>query len=136
VEPVIREVALRPDVDALARMLRGAPGLTVLKSGPRGAVRPGDAAASFLACDPVEESDAWVPADSPAARGWNGRPAAPRWVGLVPYEATRVIERARWTRSPDERPLPAAAQPSWLRYDAVVRIDHASGRVAIEADDE
>ena len=137
-ESVVREV-LSPcgsSVEALARALRGAPGLVVLRSDPRGAIRPGDAAASFLACDPVEESEAWVPAELAVAPGWNGRAAGPRWVGLVPYEATRALERPAWTRSPDHRPAPVFARPVWRRYDAIVRIDHASGRVAIEADDE
>jgi anthranilate/para-aminobenzoate synthase component I len=124
------------DVVALARALRGAPDLVVLRSDPRGALRGDDAAASFLACDAVERCDAWVPPEGATARGWNGRPAAPRWVGIVPYEATRGIERSGWTRSPDDRPRPAVARPAWRRYDAVVRVDHASGRVVLEADDE
>ncbi len=132
---VVRELTLAPDVEALARSLRGAAGLVVLRSDPRGAIRPADAATSFLACEPVEESDAWVPAERDPARGWSGRPPAPRWVGLVPYDATRAIERPAWTRSPDLRPLPAVSRPIWRRYDAVVRVDHGSGRVAIEADD-
>ena len=135
-ESVVREVALRPNVEGLARSLRGAPGLVVLRSDPRGAIRPGDAAASFLACEPVESSDAWVPAERSEARGWSGRPAGPRWVGVVPYEATRAIERPAWTRNPDDRPAPAICRPTWFRYDAVLRVDHASGRVAIEADDD
>ena len=135
-EPVVREVSLRPSVEGLARALRGAPGVFVLRSDPRGALRPGDAATSFLGCEPVELSGAWVPPPQAEARGWSGRPPGPRWVGLVPYEATRAIERPGWTRAPDLRSLPAVARPVWSRYDAVVRVDHASGRVAIEADDE
>jgi anthranilate/para-aminobenzoate synthase component I len=136
VESVVREIPVSPDVVALARSLRGAPQLVVLRSDPRGALHGDDAAASFLACDAVERSEAWVPPEHPPARGWNGRPAAPRWVGLVPYEATRGIERSAWTRSPDERPRPAVSRPTWCRYDAVARVDHASGRVVIEADDD
>jgi anthranilate/para-aminobenzoate synthase component I len=137
VESVVREVALRPNVEGLARSLRGAPGLVVLWSDPRGAIRPGDAAASFLACEPVEESEeAWVPPDRAEVRGWSGHAAGPRWVGLVPYEATRAIERRAWTRDPDDRPPPTVSRPTWFRYDAVLRVDHASGRVAIEADDD
>ncbi|HEY2514828.1 MAG TPA: anthranilate synthase component I family protein [Polyangiaceae bacterium] len=135
--PVVREIRAASDVDALARALRGAPGLAVLRSDPRGALRPEDAATSFLACDPVETSQAWVPAqvEGEAARGWSGRFAAPRWVGLVPYEAMRGIERPRRGRSPDGRAAPIFEKPVWNRYDAVVRVDHATGRVAIEADD-
>jgi anthranilate/para-aminobenzoate synthase component I len=140
VDPVVREVALRPNVEALARSLRGAPGLVVLRSDLRGALRPADAGASYIACEPVETSDAWVPPEHAASRvrvrGWSGHAAGPRWVGLVPYDATRAIERAAWTRNPDLRPVPAFARPRWHRYDAVLRIDHESGRVAIEADDD
>jgi anthranilate/para-aminobenzoate synthase component I len=135
VQSIVREIAASPDVDALARALRGAPGLAVLRSDRRGALHPGDAAASFLACDPVEASSAWVPPAGEPARGWGGRAAAPRWIGLVPYEATRALERSAWTRSPDDRPRAVFAAPTWRRYDAVLRVDHASGRVAIEADD-
>ncbi len=142
-EAVVREIAAPADVPALARALHGAPGLAVLRSDARGALRPDDAATSFLACDPVERSSAWVPHTelpgvdhAPARlRGWNGLPAGPRWIGLVPYEATRAIERPGWTRSPDDRAAPVFRAPSWMRYAAVLRVDHASGRVCIEADD-
>jgi anthranilate/para-aminobenzoate synthase component I len=137
VSPVVREIAAKPDVAALARALResGAPGLAVLRSDRRGAMREDDAAASFVACDPIDATDAWVPPESDPARGWAGRPAGPRWIGVVPYEATRALERPAWTRAPDLRPAARIARPTWRRYDAVVRVDHASGRVAIEADD-
>ena len=139
VDSIVREIPLPPNVDALARALRGAPELVVLRSDPRGALREDDAAASFLACDAVETSDAWVPGDggeARPARGWSGRRAGPRWVGLIPYEATRAIERSGWTRSPDDRKRVHFERPAWFRYDAVLRVDHPSGRVAIEADDD
>jgi anthranilate/para-aminobenzoate synthase component I len=98
-------------------------------------MRDADAAASFVACDPVDATDAWVPPEGEPARGWAGRAAAPRWIGVVPYEATRALERPGWTRTPDGRPPAGIARPTWRRYDAVARIDHATGRVAIEADD-
>jgi anthranilate/para-aminobenzoate synthase component I len=135
--PVVRELPIRPDVVAIARALRGAPGLAVLASDARGALRAEDATTSFVACDPVEASSAWVPpVDGPPARGWNGRPAAPRWIGAIPYEAGRALERPAWTRSPDARPRVGLARPAWLRYDAVLRVDHASGVVCVEADDD
>ncbi len=137
-DSVVREVSLPrgASLDTLAFALRGAPGVVALRSDPWGGMRPGDVAATFLACDPVEESSAWVPPDGPKARAWNGRPAAPRWVGLIPYEATRALERPAWTRFPDERPPAAMPRPRWQRYDAVLRVDHATGRAAIEADNE
>jgi anthranilate/para-aminobenzoate synthase component I len=48
----------------------------------------------------------------------------------------RGIERPRWTREPDTRPVPFHARPRWQRYPAVVRIDHATGDVCVEADDD
>ncbi len=113
----------------------------MLASRTEGAPRREDARFSFVACDPVEACHDLVPPypDLPlggrAAPGWNGAPAAPRWIGVIPYEALRVQERSRWTRYPDER-LPAGlVRPEWRRYPAVVRIDHLAGDVAVEADD-
>ncbi|MDP9151679.1 MAG: chorismate-binding protein [Myxococcota bacterium] len=76
-----------------------------------------------------------TPGDARAITGWNGASAAPRWIGVIPYEALRGAERPRWTRCPDDR-LPAALSlPEWRRYAAIVRIDHLTGDVAVEADD-
>ncbi len=135
VDAVIRELALLPDVASLAAALRGARGLAVLRSDARGAMRPSDARFSFVACEPVERSHAWAPPAYPAAVGWAGHTAAPRWIGVVPYEAGRALERAAWTRAPDTRAAPWVTRPTWNRYDAVARVDHASGRVVVEADD-
>ena len=137
---VVREIAAPANVEAIARALRGSSGLAVLRSDGRGALRERDAASSFVACEPVERcsgDEAWVPAEGSRGdvRAWNGRAAAPRWIGLVPYEATRAIERAAWTRSPDLRAPAFFTRPTWLRYDAVARVDHATGTVCIEADD-
>src|ERR1700722_17089159 len=104
VESIVREITVPPNVEALARALRGAPELVVLRSDLRGALRGDDAAASFLACDAVEASDAWVPAEGPPVRGWNGGPAGPRWVGLIPSEAGRAVERPGGGRAPGGRP--------------------------------
>src|SRR5262245_30831133 len=108
------------------------PGIAVLTSSPLGALRGDDARASFVACDPVESSNVWVPpgADAP---GWAGLPAAPRWIGAIPYEAARALERRAW-QGPDRRAPARFDRPRWLRYDAVLRVDHATGRVVIEAD--
>jgi anthranilate/para-aminobenzoate synthase component I len=150
----IRAERAPADPGAIARALAGAgrPGLAVLASRPQGAARREDARWSFVACDPVEQSDDVVPelpgvtqsvrltqgggyAGAPAGHGYGGAAPGPRWIGVVPYEALRAVERPRWTREPDERAACAFARPSWLRYAAVVRVDHATGEVAIEADD-
>jgi len=103
-----------------------APGLRD-RGDPRDPRDPGDAGDPRDPRDPRESSESSERA--PPA------PPAPRWVGVVPYEAVRDLERPRWTRDPDDRPACALARPAWRRYAAVVRVDHATGEVAIEADD-
>lgn len=133
---VVKELGVRCDALDVAGKLADRAGLTVLRSDARGALRPGDARFSFVACDPVASSSEWVPdVGAREAVGWGGAAAAPRWVGVVPYEAGRDQERATWTRRPDDRASPAIARPTWQKYDAVVRIDHASGVVVVEGDD-
>jgi anthranilate/para-aminobenzoate synthase component I len=135
---VVRALHVLPDPLAIARTLIDRPGLAVLASRPQGAPRPDDARYSFVACDPTERSHDLVPdfGSRDGAHGWNGAPAGPLWIGVVPYEAIRGAERPAWTRRPDLRPASALTRPTWQKYRAVVRIDHATGQVAIEADDE
>jgi anthranilate/para-aminobenzoate synthase component I len=80
-------------------------------------VRPLDARFSFVACDPVETSEDLVPERGDACVGFGGANAAPRWIGVIPYE-------------------PERDRPRWHRYDAVVRVDHWTGDVAIEGDSD
>ena len=84
-----------------------------------------------MACDPVDATDVLMP---PAGEG--AVDDAPLWIGVVPYEALRGIERPGWTRDPDLRPACLISRPAWRRYGAVVRIDHATGRVDVIGDDE
>jgi anthranilate/para-aminobenzoate synthase component I len=134
---VLRAIAAPPDPLALAAALSGRPGVAILASRPSGAPRPEDARFSFVACEPVEACDDLVPAETPGdAEGFGGVPAAPRWVGVVPYDALRSLERSAWSRTPDDRAPPAIARPAWRRYAAVARVDHFAGAVSIEADDE
>lgn len=132
---MIREVRLAPDPLALARALSGRPGLAVLASDPRGALSPADARFSFVACEPTGESSDLVPAAGAPSRGWAGHAAAPRWIGAIPYEHFRGLERRGYAR-PDERESPMISATKWLHYAAMLRVDHATGVVAIEADDE
>ena len=125
---------LAADPWALARRLHGRPGLAFLPSDPRGALRPSDAASSFLASDPVEQSSLLLPPEAEIDRGWAGASAAPRWVGVLPYEAFRSLERPRWTPL-ETRAEPWMSRPRWSRYDAVLRVDHETGHVVLEADD-
>ncbi|HEY8040643.1 MAG TPA: anthranilate synthase component I family protein [Polyangiaceae bacterium] len=128
---VVRVADLPPDPLAIARAFVGRPGLAVLASRPAGAPRPDDARWSFVACEPVESSDALVPPGG----GERQDRGSPRWIGVVPYEATRALERPAWTRHPDRRAAWGLARPAWRRYAAIVRVDHATGEVAVEADD-
>jgi anthranilate/para-aminobenzoate synthase component I len=135
---VVRIVRLPPDPLALARALAGRPGLAVLVSRPAGAPRPEDARWSFVACEPVEASDDLVPPPAPAsalAPAFALAPA-PRWIGVIPYEALRAGERPGWTRHPEDRRPTPRDRPAWRRYGAVLRIDHATGEVAAVGDDE
>ncbi len=133
--PLVREVALPADPMMIARSLRDRPGLSVLASSVCGASRPDDARSSFVACDPTAVSDVLVPEIGALTFGWAGLPAAPRWIGMVPYERFRGLERSHWTRA-DTRESPMISHAKWLHYAAVIRVDHPSGKVVIEADDE
>ena len=119
-----RGVAVPPDPIAVARRLHlaGLADVTLLHSAEsRGvswvAAEP-DALSQRL--DPLQEDDG-EPASGPLA-------AAPRWIGVVPYEARRELERPDWSGA-DEREAPLLLRPEWRRYRSVVRIDAAAGRV-------
>lgn len=58
--------------------------------------------------------------------------AFPRWIGLLPYEAFRDIERRDVTRGSERRATPMIVGPYWLRYGAVAVVDE---RVRIIGDD-
>jgi anthranilate/para-aminobenzoate synthase component I len=119
----------------LDRRIAFADALRALSEQPGLVGLTGTGASSFVACAPIDASDAIVPPLATPCAGWGGRAAAPRWVGVVPYEALRDLERPAWTR-PDARPPVTFASPTWARYDAVLRIDHRSSMSVIEADDE
>jgi anthranilate/para-aminobenzoate synthase component I len=128
-----RVIRAPADPLAMARALADRPGLAVLASRPAAAPRPDDARYSFVASDPVDASEALSP---PGAGGpGEGGVAEPAWIGVVPYEGLRGMERPAWTRHPDERPGCTLARPAWRRYAAVVRVDHRTGEVAVVGDD-
>jgi anthranilate/para-aminobenzoate synthase component I len=132
--PYLRILRAPPDPIALARSLSGRPGLAVLASRPHGALRPEDARWSFVACEPVDSSDDLVPPGAGTGEAVAG--PAPRWIGVVPYEALRGQERTGWTRHPDDRAPSVLARPAWRRYAAVARVDHTTGEVAVVGDDD
>lgn len=120
-------LALAPDPQRIARALVAAGGrrLALLH-----AVEAGDGDLgrwSYVAVEPDGESDALDPPPSPRAAlgAWD---AVPAWIGVAPYEAFRHLERPAW--SPVEtRPEPRCARVRWLRYPAVIAVDHVTGAV-------
>ncbi len=132
---VIVELPERMPLAHAVRALEREPGLAVLATrrlGAHASARP--ARSSFVLARPVERVTTLAPPPSPPDVGWAGLPAAPRWVGAIPYEAGRDRERATWCRA-DERPSVREVAPEWLRYDAALRIDADSGALVVEADD-
>src|ERR1041385_5225020 len=101
----------------VARALAGEPGFSFLWTAT------GDGP-SYVACHPVDSSTA---IDPEPALDSGGAPAllaaAPRWIGVLPYECRRDIERPAYAARPDTREEPHLARPLWLRYGAVVCID-------------
>lgn len=123
---VVRHTDLLPDVAALARSLVGAPGVQVLwsadGSGP-----------SYLCCDPVAQVTALDPEPSLALDSHLGPLGRiPRWIGVLPYECRRDLERARYV-STEQRPPPFISLPHWQRYAAVAQVTEAG--VSLVGDD-
>ena len=114
-----RLVDVAPNPLLVARSLWDRPGVAVLTAG-FGAGR------CFVACDPTESVDTLDPEPAlPLVRGAGPLAAVPRWVGVLPYECRRSLERERLTRNPDLRPEPHLSSPRWLRYPAVAVVsDH------------
>jgi anthranilate/para-aminobenzoate synthase component I len=121
--PLTQQLDLSPDVLGLARRLAPGRGLVVLwsadGSGP-----------SYVACQPIETSLQLDPeptlgigvAPNPSAppQAWS----FPRWIGVLPYEAFRDVERPGRAVRADPRVAPPHQHPIWFRYGAVLRVDH------------
>jgi anthranilate/para-aminobenzoate synthase component I len=127
-----REVPVAPDPPALARRLlaSGARGVALLHTAERAGPEPfGLGRWSFVAADPDRTSHALDPlVDDPLPPVAGPFGFLPRWIGVVPYEARRALERPAWA-GPDRRPPVTPAQPIWHRYPAVAAVDHHTGRV-------
>jgi anthranilate/para-aminobenzoate synthase component I len=86
---------------------------------------------SFVAAAPVARSAALDPfadeAPTAGAFGW-----VPRWIGAVPFEAVRY-ERPAYRRD-DMREAPRCADITWLRFAAVLVVDHDEGHVLCVAE--
>lgn len=145
---VAQQIAAPPDACALARRLRAGGGrhLALLHASERvtggapGFAGPsGDPLSrwSYVAADPDLRSDRLDPlADDPDLEA-DLTPVAPpglrrfpRWIGVLPYEHRRDLERPAW-RPVDARPPALLSRPIWHRYPAVAAVDHIEGRVLV-----
>lgn len=99
----------------------------LLHSGESGTLTP---SVSYLAAGPDRESALLDPFedDGPLLNG--GLASVPRWIGVIPYESRRGIERPLW-RPEEQRPPPLLMEPQWLRFPAVLRIDTETGEVLV-----
>ena len=124
---VARTVDLPPDAPLLARRLAQRPGAAWLwsadGSGP-----------SYLASDPVGASEQLDPEPELTLHApTSDLERVPRWIGALPYEARRDLERPGGAIGVELRPAPELERPCWRRYDAVAEV---SGRgVRLVADD-
>ncbi|MBW2457884.1 MAG: anthranilate synthase component I family protein [Deltaproteobacteria bacterium] len=130
-----QRLALEPDPLAIARRLTaaGLPHVALLHAAEPTGVGP----CSFVAAAPDRASCAVDPLDDDEGQRLPaGEPlcGVPRWIGVIPYECRRGLERASWC-APDHRPAPLIRQPQWWRYPAVVQIDHERGTVAVVGED-
>jgi len=83
---------------------------------------------AYLACDPIANSHALDPEPElrVATHGNAAELAFPRWVGLLPYECRRDLERGGHGAS---RAAPHLSEPHWVRYAAVAEISETGVRV-------
>jgi anthranilate/para-aminobenzoate synthase component I len=120
-----RELPLAPEPLAIARRLSDEPELVLLWTASGGR--------SFIGVRPMQRVGSLDP--EPGLRPSPGAgllSTAPRWVGLVPYEALRTLERPGRVDVPDPRAEPHLSSPVWWRLGAVVCVDD---RVTVIGDD-
>lgn len=113
-----RRLEVPADPLRLARALAREPGAFLAWDGPR----------AYLGCRPLARSTELDP-EPTLSLDPTGSPA-PRWFGLLPYEAFRTAER---TLPRDERSAPLIDHVVWHRYGAVARVE--GGEVVLEGDD-
>jgi anthranilate/para-aminobenzoate synthase component I len=109
-----RRLELDSDPFELVRALADRPGV-FLAFAEEGRV-------AYLGCDPLAQSSKLDPEPDLGLSPGRAAGAAPRWVGCLPYEACRELERSV---TPEQRPPPHLSAPLWLRYGAVARVDGA-----------
>lgn len=120
-----RLLPLKPEPLGLARALCARPESFLLWDAT-------GASPSYLGCDPIEMRHGLDPEPQalPLCRGDLGR--APRWVGLLPYEAMRKVEARVGADFVDRRPEPHLTRPAWWRFGAVAEV---TDRVRVIGDD-
>lgn len=93
----------------------------------------GRSSISYVAAYPDEVSHALDPHDpgEAPAGSWSD---VPRWIGVIPYECRRSLERPSFTDD-DRRAAPPLAAPTWRRFRAVARLDRDQGEVLVVGDD-
>ncbi len=121
-----RELALPPNPLRLASRLAGERQLAFLWSASGGGM-------SYIGVRPIAQSAALDPEPELAtAPGGSELERAPRWIGIVPYESRRGLERPAWGSARDAREAPHFAEPVWWRFGAVVCVGE---RVSVVGDD-
>ena len=113
-----RPLKLPADPLLLAQRLAGRPYLSLLWAK--------NASVAYLACDPVDHRHALDPEPELVLAARTSAHTVPRWVGLLPYESRRGLERAPRSES---RAPPHLSEPHWVRYAAVVEIGEAGVRL-------
>jgi anthranilate/para-aminobenzoate synthase component I len=109
-----RRLDLPPDPISLARSLSGQPGAFLLRSSARRQL-------ALLGAWPTDHCRAVRPEPELQIDPSAGHLATiPRWVGILPYEAFRGLERGSALR--DERPKPLFERCEWWRYGAVALV--------------
>jgi anthranilate/para-aminobenzoate synthase component I len=129
---VAREVNASPDPVGMARRLAasGHRRIALLHAAETGVAF---GRWSYVAADPDGESERLDPLEDDEGFDGGGESAlasVPRWIGVVPYEHRRDLERAGWAPI-DTRPPATLRAPRWLRYPAVIAVDHDEGRVLV-----
>ena len=84
---------------------------------------------AYLTCDPVEHRHALDPEPELRLTPRSSSHTVPRWVGLLPYECRRELEREGQGRA---RAEPHLTEPHWARYAAVAVIAPSGVRVVGE----
>lgn len=122
-----RLLRLPPDPIQLARNCHasGLERVCLLHSAEAATVTP---RVSYVAAAPDRETAELDPFEDDAPLATGALAGVPRWIGVIPYESRRSLERPAWRRV-DQRAVPMLVHPQWLRFPAVLRVDADTGEV-------